>query len=376
MKRYLLVGLMLLCAVYVAAQPLGAPAEVLPSLVREVRIAQTEIPLLQRLETAVAESCQHAHEAQLISHIPSAVLLPGTELSEPLQLDVSTVYPQLPSPDPQLVSKYFLVRNNMAVRRYVLRSAIKERQITARLGEFVSQKIPVTHAPEQDVAWLAEKLPENTQTLLVGEQHFYPEVQQQVMSLLTQLRARFAQRKIIVFTEFLPQGKVWGKSVTQMTDATYRHIWQHAQTLHIPVVGLEPEFVLHNKRVCVLGQDTEHSQNVLVSAEGLRLRNTEWKSVLSAYRQRYPDALFVVYGGAIHIEGTEPYALSHLWKNEQVFTAVFYPQLPNRSNLFEIWTHGLFDKQRVLFFENPELVELAGFNVRIQVPLTEQVIFR
>jgi len=363
-------------AVNVAAQgSVVSSAEKLPAVIGTKQLVQVENGLLQSLENLVAQSCRDAQEVASSAEA-SSVLLPGVQLSEPLQWDAQTVYPQLTFNDPQAVSHYFLLRNNLEVRHYRQKTALRRKQVQARLDEFLANYIPVEHAPVQDMAWLAGQLPENTQTLLLGEQHFYSEIQQQVSEFLSQLRNRFADRKIILFTEFLPQGKVWGQSVTQTLHASYRAVWQNAQTLHIPVVGLKPEFVEQNKKVCILGQDTERSQQVWVSAEGLRLRNVQWVNVLSAYRQRYPDALFIVYGGARHMEGTEPYALSRLWAQESTFTAVLYPQISDRTNLFEIWTRGLFDQERVLFFERPDLADLAGFNVRIRIPVEPQVTYR
>ena len=241
---------------------------------------------------------------------------------------------------------------------------------------------------ENFIPWLTEQIPARTTTLFVGEMHGFKEIHQSVEMLLISLHEQNPNREIILFTEFLPKDFQWSEDVRPYSLALpdYAPIWQQAARKGIPVIGLEEEVSFYD--FCdVEGIDPQGNVKVIsqwAHLEGMRIRNESWTDTLTAYRKKYPHALFVVYTGAAHSSYYFPYSLSTALHNERPFVLTLYPdkyfKLNGRGLIgqmvaatheepLEALTKHIMFKQAVLQFKDPELSRLAGFDVRLKIPI-------
>ena len=121
--------------------------------------------------------------------------------------------------------------------------------------------------------------------------------------------------------------------------------------------------------------------------EGVRLRNEAWVRTLEKYHAENPDALFVVYSGSAHSSYNVPFTLSTAMAKEIPFVVTLYPDVvfklkpggwwvssleedpvPFEEPLEQMTQKGAFP-QKTIQFQDPELAKLAGFNVRLRLPI-------
>ncbi len=185
-------------------------------------------------------------------------------------------------------------------------------------------------------------------TLFVGEMHYFDELKHALIRLLTLLQTQQPGRKIILFTEFLPQDFEWEGKVPEdftfpFTIAGFNSkglisVWDQALKQDIPVVGLEPknmclpdfiqsEFVVDHW-CCAL-------TNVDTSLSGIQYRNEKFAETLQHYREKYPDALFVVYTGAAHSMYNKFASISARFKPEETFVLLLQPTRQRMREHFE-----------------------------------------
>ena len=201
--------------------------------------------------------------------------------------------------------------------------------------------------------------------------------------LVLSLRFRQPNREILLFTEFLPENKIWGKTIDEPLLPLHKTIWRAATAANIPVIGMEPEFVEKsidatvNYRLAFGGYEEEFAWATI---EGARLRNKRWLETLRAYRKNHPNALFVIYTGAGHVEYTEPYSLGRELAGENTLVAEIYPRVIRSEygrgkdfliDDFDVMTQGAFP-QRILWFADPAIAQRAGFNIRVKIPTPSQ----
>ena len=251
---------------------------------------------------------------------------------------------------------------------------------------------------ENFIPWLTEQIPARTTTLFVGEMHGFKEIHQSVEMLLISLHEQNPNREIILFTEFLPKDFQWSEDVRPSSLAlpVYAPIWQQAARKGIPVIGLEEEVSFYD--FCdVEGIDPQGNVKVIsqwAHLEGVRLRNEAWVRTLEKYRAQDPEALFVVYSGAAHSMYNFPFTLSTALTKEVPFVATFYPEtvfylatnnwlISSLENAFipleeplERMTHPDAFPQQTIHFQDPHLAKLAGFNVRVKLPISTQRYYR
>ena len=284
------------------------------------------------------------------------------------------------------LTDYFLARHNRYLLQAIPQLETWRREIVYNIPNFHQAKKVLHHPQEQDMAWLATQITERTNYLLIGEIHGFREIQSEIRYLLDQLLQQHPKREIFLFTEFLPGNKIWGKTVKHSPPQTisYNVLWHHATWNGITVVGLEPQFVEQNRWTSMQYQTVSDEtkgtlagplqQSVWASLEGLRLRNAQWLVTLKDYRQRYPQALFIIYAGAGHILYSEPYSIGTVLAGPDTFTAALVPErmkeedgkVTSLTTTFDELTRGEF-LDRVLQFKDETLTKLAGFDVRIRI---------
>ena len=287
------------------------------------------------------------------------------------------------------VGKYLAARNN----RLVLQETRRMQQVWAQIdGNLprLHKEASATEQPENQITWLADAVPEHTTQLFIGERHGYPEIPQFIVELVKELRARQPERQIILFTEFLPENLKWTKRYERILSvreevSQFFPIWNEIVQAQVPVIGLElPQAVNDVCKMRYLRADGSLDKlTVWASLEAVRLRNERWQETLATYRAQYPDALFIIYTGADHSMYNRPFTLAT--PGEKTFVSVLYPQRYvgyESSNRFigipvakpmpgplERLMDKLDFQRQVIKWQSPDLPAIAGFDVRIKVPV-------
>lgn len=352
----------------------------------------------KQLSRRAAQSFQQAKRAQseLTSSRPVTLGEPTRKILHPQDMPTANIYEDKPFlTTRQQAADYMAARNN--------RLFLQELQRLQQLWKTLDKALPLlqeqarqTPQPENPVPWIAQQIPTNTSLLFVGEVHGYETIHLTTASLLKELRAMYPQKRIILFSEFLPDTQASLEPVSEQQISShlrrYMPVWQAAYQQDIQVVGLEKEYVI--KDTCyasVLNQKGKYRYlNMWATLEGVRLRNEHWTQLLQNYRAQYPDALFVVYSGAAHSLYNYPFTLSTNFPSENTFVVALYPDKYIRfesSSFFAIPSEveaeypgpleSLLNQdsfpQTVLQFQEDALSKMAGFNVRIKVPVNLDV---
>ena len=125
--------------------------------------------------------------------------------------------------------------------------------------------------------------------------------------------------------------------------------------------------------------------SVWASLEGMLVRNEHYAAILQEYRKMHPDALFIVYTGAAHVQYISPFSLSKKFPPEETFVVSLYPSQrlgltpaesqsmnvrPFYTSLmseFDFATGGTFP-QKTLYWKTKESARAAGFDVQLKLP--------
>ena len=297
-------------------------------------------------------------------HLPSD-LLPGQKLSQPFTSRPEDIYPGVPFlTNQEDLELYFIAQNNRETQKLLASMQRQTETLRQNAPSFCSACEQFTLPPEQISPWLAAQIPERTDYLLLGEQHGFTEIKQTISQLLGELRERFPNRSIMLFTEFLPEHHVWGETEAPISHKSFFPIWEKAQEVHIPVIGLEPLFVSTDRMLRLNSPSGQELEKIWSSPEGLRVRNNRWIHTLTQYHKKYPQALFIVYAGSGHLLYTDPHTLGKQFANfnTQVFT--FYPH--TGYSYFDVLTKGIFTSP-LLHITNGRSARMAGFDIQIKV---------
>ncbi len=318
-------------------------------------------------------------------------------MGEPIQqifktgeLNASELYPDLPFlKNSTQTGKYLVARNN----RLFVQEMNRLKQVWSQIDENLPrlyQEASNTPQPKNLIPWVAQTIPAQTNQLYIGEVHGYPEILEFVAKLLQELKIRHPNRKIFLFTEFLPENLTWNSNANVRIRAPkishiYFPVWEQALQAQIPIIGLEiPAAVDSCCEMRYLNRKGSlRKQTIWASLEGVRLRNERWKKILDAYRAQYPDALFIIYTGADHSIYNRPFTLAQ--PNKDSFVLILYPEHyqkfiptgrvggtlvtnPMKGPLERLVDELDFQRQ-VVKWESPDLIPIAGFNIRIKVPV-------
>lgn len=304
---------------------------------------------------------------------------PSKHLRSPIQATPTHLYPQATFLKPENLSDYFLAQNNKEIVKILPLVQEREKIVLNSISHLKTTQEFVNHPHTEDMNWLASQITPNISTFLLGEVHYKPEIQENIVDLLSHLRAQNPTREIILFTEFLPQDSVWGIDIKKSPFEVYTKVWKSATDNNILTIGLEPNFVEDNDVEMIYHSASSrwdflaacYHQNIWASLEGLRIRNENWIQTLNKYRTLHPDALFIVYAGSGHLIATEPYSIATYFEQQNTFTAALFPDYDQIADTYQVsnfdkLTEGTFD-ERVLFFKDPTSIKITGFNTRIKI---------
>lgn len=351
----------------------------------------SDINISRQLSIRVAQTFHQAEQA--IKGMPPIHRMivgePIQQVFNPDELNNPRIYDLPFLENSTQMGKYLAARNN----RLVLQETHRMQQIWAQIDENLPRlrkEAAATKQPENQVTWLADAVPPQTTQLFVGEAHGYPEIHQFVVKLVQALQSRQSNRQIILFTEFLPENLKWEKNYNQVLTVPdnmreFFPIWDQIIQAQVPVIGLElPQAVNDICKVRYLRSDGSlDEKTVWASLEAVRLRNERWQKTMAAYRAQYPNALFIIYTGAYHSMYNRPFTLAT--PGEKTFVSVLYPARYVSFDASSRFIGTLVAKTMpdplerlvdqpdfqcpVVKWQSPDLPTIAGFDVRIKVPV-------
>lgn len=147
-------------------------------------------------------------------------------------------------------------------------------------------------------------------------------------------------------------------------------IYDWLQQHRVPVVGLEmPAVGVTDNTLVVLKDEAGRkvTQDIWKSLSGLYLRNQAWLRVIRQYRQKYPDALFIIHAGAWHTGYIMPFSLAQSFAPQETFVALFMKEDYTLLNLF---SRGRLSAPR-LGWKDKHLARVAGFDVQLLTHVKE-----
>ena len=360
----------MLLAGFCSAQPLKQAVKGVPNFWKAPAHArQISGALERRVIRSYTTAIQTQHQFPQAQRFLQATA--GVHITGEIPVLPKELYPQASFlTNQEQLTNYFLAQNNRQISKQLPFYQRYLQEIDEHIEDFFRNKQEITHPQSQDMAWLAMQISPEISNLLIAEIHGFPEVAFNVANLLLKLKQLQPQRKMFVFTEFLPEGKIWGDPELRPRLRKYIPAWLIAAARDIPVIGLEPQFVEDNLDLTLSA--FAQGEIVWASPEALRLRNERWLTLIRSYREKYPDALFVIYAGEAHITYSRPNSLGKKLAGPTTFVAGIYPEEGERllyTSSFDQVTNNTFAGERVLKFTDPKLIRLAGFDAQIKVPL-------
>ena len=245
--------------------------------------------------------------------------------------------------DPALYARSS-VKNNAhilkSVRRFVRdyeRFHIKAADIAGRIESCVLRgEIPYQHY-----------LPQQLQTLYIGEVHEIAGLSDEVADLIRALPSLYPKRSIYLATEFLPAEEQlpapFSRPITRREELdrlldgdgrmSSRVLYAAVET-GIPVIGLEREQSLLRRIAREIPQTPtwENYEDFAVSFEGMRVRNKMWAQSLRALRNADPDALIVVYAGFGHVGYNKDFNLPSMLGGKSFVVLFTTPEFLSLNN--------------------------------------------
>ena len=224
---------------------------------------------------------------------------------------------------------------------------------------------------------MAAQIGPEIKQVMIGEIHDYTWLQPGISSFLEALRAKYPKRQMVLVTEFLPRGKKNmrpARDWMRQANPEYETLFNDATRLGIRIKGLESNYIYFHTppKMEIPGVTPEEEVNMWSTPEGLRVRNADWYQAIAEYRKEMPDALFIVYAGADHLDYSHPSSLSRRFPREETFIGMVYPYVPDGK---EIMTCDNIDEAlpalntvKYLSWPSKNLRNLAGFDVRIKLP--------
>lgn len=371
--------------------PINKPA---PKMTLQGKSTLPKMNISRQLDQRMAQTYRQAKQAQMQLQLNHNIIMgePIQQIFKTEELNNPELYPDLKDflKNSSQTGKYLVARNNRLFVREVRRMQKVRAQIDKNLPR-LREEASATPQPQNSMAWLAKILPASTTQFFIGEAHGYNEIRQSVAKLVQEIRARQPQRKIIMFTEFLPENFKWtGRkpSITEVPEVLQKYfpIWNQSLQAQTDVIGLElPNAVDDYCEIRYLNHlGNLDRQTVWASLEGVRLRNERWQKTLAHYRAQYPDALFIIYTGADHSMYNRPFTLAT--PGEHTFVTVLYPEryeafapsgrftgtyvAKNMRGPLERLVDKLDFQRLVIKWQSSDLPAIAGFDVRIKVPVT------
>lgn len=204
------------------------------------------------------------------------------------------------------------------------------------------------------VAFLARELAQYNLVML-GEVHYSENVQDFVSSLMRRIKIDNPNRRVVVFTEFLPIPQ--GKADTNADVASYYRRGGETE--------LAPLSMTHTGDVdyapftfwCMLKSGVEvypledyrqkdlfekDAPGEFVSMAALLARNKSWARIMehkmAEIRRTDPDALFVVYAGMGHTSWVTPFSLPKFFASQSPAVVELHPDTNSPFNtVYPVW---------------------------------------
>ncbi len=302
--------------------------------------------------------------------------------------------------DPAQAAQYIISSNNRRVSVQEKKLAQARQRMEQALPQLQKAVRPAPQPAGQDISALVKQITPDTNYVLLGEFHHSQAIIGQMAQTLQALREQFPNREIILMTEALYEGTVFGPNdVVEIEPflTSYLPLLETAQQLQIFIRGLE---VTQLKNQPSFKYDNAIVTTFDVTTEALTLRNQRWREQIRQVREEHPQALIVVQSGMTHLDYTYPNSLGAALKKEEgnTFLAAFVPgyttlnTFPGISSYLLLfpWMHNLslkpgeflpfsnFDlvsqgafPQRIVQFRNDQgdnFSDITGFDVQIKVP--------
>ena len=350
----------------------------------------SRIEALARLQEQVRRSYEQALRVQqkypreLFEDWPSKCFVKGHSFncSDPSNHPIlQSIYPARLALSAEQVPAHFIYQHNLRLRHWLPILNARQEALSSYKNELGKYRVEVSHPRNADMRWLADRVSDETKYLLLGERHGFPEITNSVATFMLSLRLKYPDREIFLLTEFLPENKRWDSSIPEDPSDNKRSIWIAAKTMDIPVIGLEPPYAMDLQDVtleCTDCYGNAREQAAWATLEGIRLRNERWLQVIHNFRKKHPGALFVIYGGGGHMRYSEPYSLGWRLADDHTQVVAIYPmthiewgEITTIVDEFDLLTEGRFP-QRVLWWNNPAAAKIAGFDIRIKVPVSHE----
>ena len=318
----------------------------------------------------------HPRGAALVDN--NAYLSLSNNLAHPQQL-----YPHLSTylTTPDQWANYMLASQNRRVAAATLRADKRWKELERHFYTTYQAQHLVYDSQDKFVQILAGEIPPDTQYVLLGEGH-EPIVHGYVSRFLSELRVQQPEREIILLTEFLPETMVI-QPVGPEAEAPfikidnqlhqYQDVFTAASKNNITVVGLEPVFIPENKYVLLADIPSNHSKRLWETLEGTAIRNEYWLQIIEQQRREHPQALFVIYAGAMHLAYQQPYSIGDALAPAPTYTALLLPYRMVKENHRNLPSVSPYDAQclerdimpnRFITFEKPYAIQV-GFDARI-----------
>ena len=313
-------------------------------------------------------------------------LRPGTFKFD--KLNPKIFYPHLPALSSEQLAQCFLIQHNLELVKWMPQQEELRQYVEKHTTLLRTHQVPVSVPANQEMTWLARQVTPETKNLLLGEIH-NTTLGDALPELLRELRRTQQNRQIFLFTEFLPARQEWGHmDVGALYFPDQEFIWNTAYVQRIVVIGLEPYFTFQDQPQLMERNPFYQGRampgnNIWQSLAGVRVRNQRWMQILQEYREKYPDALFIVYAGNAHVSYSEPYSLGSRLAKQNTLVALLYPETnvwhPSGhttvlTSKFDAWTDGKFVKDNIVQFDLPIFSRVVGFDIRIRVPGTVLVV--
>lgn len=332
------------------------------------------------------QEAAYAHSTHIQQTHPRGVAL--VDNNAYLSLSHNMEYPQHLYPHlsnylttPDQWANYMLASQNRRVAAQILRAEKRWQELEHNLYTLYQAQNPVYDSQENFVQILLRQIPQDTQYILLGEGHD-PIVHGYISRFLSELRAQQPEREIILFTESLPEtmylepaGPHAEANFIKINNQLHEHqdVFSAASRANIPVIGLEPEFVSENKDVLFADIPSKNSKLLWETLEGMAIRNERWLQHIEEQRKAHPQALFVIYAGAMHLAYQQPYSIGDALAPAPTYTALLLPYRIAKANHKNLPSISPYDAQcierdippsRFITFDKP-YAEQVGFDARI-----------
>ena len=201
-------------------------------------------------------------------------------------------------------------------------------------------------------------LPKNVDYIYVGEVHEHPRIQQEIVEFITSLPKIYPNRKIFVAAEYVPDAHYTAPINGDLPDLLFVENKEHLadllgtaypQAAHlekvldsgISLVGLDPaNLIVHQIAQEMVEAGIQKNADLFLAAYdkingsdfGMSMRNNVWRQHIAQLRERFPDALIVVYGGAGHIAYQINNSVPNLVKHNSFVTLFLVPQMLSQAN--------------------------------------------